>query len=319
MGRLIDRDQSGSMERKKREGYFLMAPAEESRDLLRFLTCGSIDDGKSTLIERLLRDSERLFEDELDDVAALSRIWGTRGEDIDLALLVDGPQAEREQGITIDVAYRYFSTARRRFIVADTPGHEQYIHTMATGASTADLAVILVDARKGVLAQTRRHSFVASLLGIPHAVLAVNKMDLVDWDQRVFDAIVSRFRDHAEKLDFARVDAIPVSAITGANIFEAGRHMQWYKGPTLTAILDSADAGRNAAARSFPHAGPESEPPGPGLQGLLRPRRLRSGAAGNEDRGCAFRTDLDRRAHRHLRRRPRRGVGRPVGHTCSRR
>ena len=228
-----------------------MAPTGESRDLLRFLTCGSVDDGKSTLIGRLLRDSERLFEDGLDDVAALSRVWGTRGGDIDLPLLADGLQAEREQGITVDVAYRFFSTTRRRFIVADTPGHEQYTRTMVTGASTADLAVILVDARKGVLAQTRRHSFVASLLGIPHAVLAVNKMDLVDWDQRVFDAIVSRFSDHSEKLDFTRVDAIPVSAIAGANIFEAGRHMPWYKGPTLTAILDSADAGRNAAAGPF--------------------------------------------------------------------
>ena len=228
-----------------------MALAGESRDLLRFLTCGSVDDGKSTLIGRLLSDSERLFEDELDDVAALSRVWGTRGEDIDPALLVDGLQAESEQGITIDADYRYFQTARRRFIVADTPGHEQYTRNMATGASTADLAVILVDARKGVLAQTRRHSYVASLLGIPHAVLAVNKMDLVGWDQRVFDAIVSRFGDHAERLGFVRADAIPVSAVTGANIFEAGRHMPWYQGPTLIAILESADAGRNAAAGHF--------------------------------------------------------------------
>ena len=224
-----------------------MAPIEESMDLLRFLICGSVDDGKSTLTGRLLRDSERLF----DDVAALSRVWGIGGEDIDPALLVDGLRAEREQGITIDAAYRYFSTAGRRFIVADTRGHELFTRNMATGASAADLAVILVDARKGVLAQTRRHSLVASLLGIRHAVLAVNKMDLVGWDQRIFDAIVSRFDDHAARLGFARVDAIPVSAITGANVFEAGRHMAWYEGPTLTAILESADTGRKASSGRF--------------------------------------------------------------------
>ncbi len=221
------------------------------RDLLRVLTCGSVDDGKSTLIGRLLRDSRRLFDDELASLAAESRLWGTRGGDVDLALLVDGLQAEREQGITIDVAYRYFSTDRRRFIVADTPGHEQYTRNMATGASTADLAVVLVDARKGILAQTRRHAFIASLLGIPHVVLAVNKMDLVDWDRRVFESVAAGFREHAALLSFDRVDAVPVSAITGANVFAAGETMPWYAGPTLTAILEAAEPVRRAAGGPF--------------------------------------------------------------------
>ncbi len=220
-------------------------------DLLRFVTCGSVDDGKSTLIGRLLHDTALIFEDELADIQAASRIWGTRGDGIDLALLVDGLEAEREQGITIDVAYRYFQTSRRRFIVADTPGRVQHTRNMATGASNADLALVLVDARKGVLTQSLRHSAIASLLGIPHVVLAVNKMDLVDWDEGVFEAIEETFRRHAARLAFAIVDAVPVSAVTGANVLERSAEMPWYRGETLLEILESAGAGRNAANGPF--------------------------------------------------------------------
>src|SRR6185369_1220804 len=192
--------------------------AHEHKSLLRFITCGSVDDGKSTLIGRLLYESHLVFEDHLAALEADSKRFGTQGGDLDLALLVDGLTAEREQGITIDVAYRFFSTERRKFIVADTPGHEQYTRNMVTGASTADLAVILIDARKGVLTQTRRHSYIVSLLGIRHIVLAVNKMDAVDYAEATFDAIVADYRKFAEQIGLPDAVAIPVSGLRGDNI-----------------------------------------------------------------------------------------------------
>ena len=187
--------------------------AHQHKSLLRFLTCGSVDDGKSTLIGRLLYDSKMIFEDQLAALEADSKKVGTQGGEIDFALLVDGLAAEREQGITIDVAYRFFSTDKRKFIVADTPGHEQYTRNMVTGASTADAAVILIDARKGVLTQTRRHSYLVSLLGIRHVVLAINKMDLVDWSQARFDEIVAEYQPFAEKIGIKAFTAIPMSAL----------------------------------------------------------------------------------------------------------
>lgn len=213
---------------------------QESRDTLRFITCGSVDDGKSTLIGRLLYDTKLILDDQLDALARDSRTHGTVADGMDFALLLDGLQAEREQGITIDVAYRFFATEKRRFIVADTPGHEQYTRNMATGASTADLAVILVDARKGVLPQTRRHGFIVSLMGIRQIVLAVNKMDLVDWDRGVFDDIARDFRALADDLGLGAVTAIPVSALQGGNLFERSGQTPWHDGPTLIEALEAA-------------------------------------------------------------------------------
>jgi bifunctional enzyme CysN/CysC len=216
-------------------------PIANSRSLLRFLTCGSVDDGKSTLIGRLLVEAKAVFEDQVSALEKDSRRHGTTGEDMDLALLVDGLEAEREQGITIDVAYRFFATQRRSFIVADTPGHEQYTRNMATGASTADLAVLLIDARKGVLTQTRRHAIIASLLGIRHVVLAVNKIDLVDFDEQAFRAIVADFAAFSEKLGFVSVAAVPVSARFGDNVAVRSPAMPWYDGPTLLEHLETVD------------------------------------------------------------------------------
>lgn len=221
----------------------------EEKPLLRFITCGSVDDGKSTLIGRLLHDSKRLFDDQLAALEKDSRRHGSRGGDIDYALLLDGLAAEREQGITIDVAYRYFDTERRKFIVADCPGHEQYTRNMATGASTADVAVVLVDARKGVLTQTRRHSYIVSLLGIRHVVLAVNKMDLVDFDPAVFEAIAGEYRALAAQLGITDVLCVPLSALEGDNLIERSSRTPWYDGPSLLRHLetvpveDAADAG----------------------------------------------------------------------------
>jgi bifunctional enzyme CysN/CysC len=225
--------------------------AGESKSLLRFLTCGSVDDGKSTLIGRLLYDSKLLFEDQLATLARDSKKHGTTGEDLDFALLVDGLQAEREQGITIDVAYRFFATARRKFIVADTPGHEQYTRNMATGASTADLAVILVDARNGLLTQTRRHSFIASLLGIRHVLLAVNKIDLVGYSQAVFERIAAEYRDFAEPLGFKTLAAVPISARFGDNVLHRSAAMTWHRGPTLIEYLETVEAGEDRRAWPF--------------------------------------------------------------------
>ncbi|RRN58968.1 sulfate adenylyltransferase subunit CysN [Pseudoxanthomonas sp. SGNA-20] len=213
----------------------------ESKPLLRFITCGSVDDGKSTLIGRLLYESKRLFDDQLAALEADSRRHGTQGGRIDYALLLDGLAAEREQGITIDVAYRYFDTDKRKFIVADCPGHEQYTRNMATGASTADLAVVLVDARKGLLAQTRRHSYIVSLLGIRHVVLAVNKMDLVGYDQAVFEAIASGYRELAAQLRIPDVQVIPLSALEGDNLLRRSPNTPWYDGPALLEHLESVE------------------------------------------------------------------------------
>ncbi|MDO3385023.1 sulfate adenylyltransferase subunit CysN [Gilvimarinus sp. SDUM040013] len=211
----------------------------EHKELLRFLTCGSVDDGKSTLIGRLLHDSKMIYEDQLDAVRSDTTRHGTTGKEFDLALLVDGLQAEREQGITIDVAYRYFSTAKRKFIIADTPGHEQYTRNMATGASTCDLAVILIDARYGVVTQTRRHSYIASLLGVKHIVVAVNKMDLKDFDEQVFIDIKSDYLAFAQKLGMSDVQFVPISALDGDNVVNRSERSPWYKGQTLMEILET--------------------------------------------------------------------------------
>ncbi len=224
---------------------------QEKKSLLRFLTCGSVDDGKSTLIGRLLYDTKLIFEDQLAALTKDSRKHGTNGEDIDFALLVDGLEAEREQGITIDVAYRFFSTPKRKFIVADTPGHEQYTRNMATGASTADLAIVLVDARQGILRQTRRHSFIASLLGIRNIILAVNKIDLVDYSQDVFDKIVADYQEFASKLGFKTIQAIPLSARFGDNVIGPSANLPWYKGPALLQHLENVPLESTDDARPF--------------------------------------------------------------------
>jgi bifunctional enzyme CysN/CysC len=221
------------------------------RSFLRFLTCGSVDDGKSTLIGRLLYDTKLIFEDQLAALERDSRKHGTAGEEIDFALLVDGLEAERQQGITIDVAYRFFATPKRKFIVADTPGHEQYTRNMATGASTADLAIVLVDARHGVLRQTRRHAFIASLLGIRHVVVAVNKIDLVDYSEERFREIEREFRAFAGGFGFQSLTPIPISARHGDNVTTASRRMPWYRGPSLLQHLEEVDVEQDAAARPF--------------------------------------------------------------------
>jgi bifunctional enzyme CysN/CysC len=220
---------------------------QETKGLLRFITCGSVDDGKSSLIGRLLHDSQKILEDHMAAVKADSQRWGTQGEEVDLALLVDGLQAEREQGITIDVAYRYFDTERRKFIIADTPGHEQYTRNMATGASTADLAVILVDAARGVQVQTRRHSFIVSLLGIRHVVVAVNKMDLVNYDQKVFQNIAAECRHFMRSLGIQDLRVVPVSALKGDNVVKPSTNMSWYEGQPLLEILDTVDVSDDIA------------------------------------------------------------------------
>ena len=237
------REPSGSMQDESDaliagdiEGYLAR---HENKSLLRFITCGSVDDGKSTLIGRLLYESKTLFEDQLASVEAESKRWGTQGGAVDLALLVDGLAAEREQGITIDVAYRFFSTDRRKFIVADTPGHEQYTRNMVTGASTADVAIILCDARHGIMTQTRRHSYIASLLGIRHVVLAVNKMDLVRFDETGFETIRDAYAEFAAGLGIENVTAIPMSALDGDNVTAPSPRMPWYHGPTLLSWLET--------------------------------------------------------------------------------
>ena len=264
-GRVIDHDSAASMEKKKQEGYFYDGPqirphrrptfrptskSHEHKSLLRFITCGSVDDGKSTLIGRLLYESKMIFEDQLAALEADSKKVGTQGGELDFALLVDGLAAEREQGITIDVAYRFFSTDRRKFIVADTPGHEQYTRNMVTGASTADVAVILIDARKGVLTQTRRHSYIVSLLGIRHVVLAINKMDLVG-------LLAADLRRHRRRLSRVRAadrarrtsSPMPLSALRGDNMLERSARTPWYRGPDADGLpRDGRDRGRPAAA-----------------------------------------------------------------------
>jgi bifunctional enzyme CysN/CysC len=218
----------------------------ERKELLRLLTCGSVDDGKSTLIGRLLHDSKLIYEDQLAAVARDSRKEGTTGGEIDLALLLDGLKAEREQGITIDVAYRYFSTEKRKFIIADCPGHEQYTRNMATGASTCDLAIILIDARKGVLPQTRRHSFIVALLGLRHVVVAVNKMDLVGWSQEVFDRIRADYEAFATRLDLPDIHFLPLSALKGDNVVERSANLPWYQGAPLLDYLENVHVGSDS-------------------------------------------------------------------------
>jgi len=212
---------------------------QASLDLLRFITCGSVDDGKSTLIGRMLYESQMIFDDQVASLKDDSKKHGTQGEDIDFALLVDGLSAEREQGITIDVAYRYFSSSKRKFIVADTPGHEQYTRNMATGASTADLAILLVDARNGIVTQTKRHSFIVSLLGIKNIVLAVNKMDLIRYDKKIYDQIVDDYKKFSHGLNFTNIQDIPISALKGENVYLKSKSMRWYKQKTLFDYLEN--------------------------------------------------------------------------------
>ncbi len=215
--------------------------AHERKDLMRFLTCGSVDDGKSTLIGRLLHDSKMIYEDQLAAITQDSKKVGTTGEKVDLALLVDGLQSEREQGITIDVAYRYFSTDKRKFIIADTPGHEQYTRNMVTGASTCDLAILMVDARAGIKTQTRRHSFLASLLGIKHAIVAVNKMDLMDFSETVYNEIKEDFIAFSKQLNIPDIRFIPISALDGDNVVNKSENTPWYQGPTLMDTLETIE------------------------------------------------------------------------------
>lgn len=276
----------------------------EHKSLLRFLTCGSVDDGKSTLIGRLLYDSKMIFEDQLAALEADSKRVGTQGGDIDFALLVDGLAAEREQGITIDVAYRFFSTDKRKFIVADTPGHEQYTRNMVTGASTADAAIILIDARKGVLTQTRRHSYLVSLLGIRHVVLAINKMDLVGWSKEVFDTILAEYHDFAAQIGIKHFTAIPMSALKGDNITENSPNTPWYDGPPLMRWLEEAPVEDELQGKPFRMPVQWVNRPnldfrgfsGQVASGVIRPgdrvKALPSGRESTVDRIVTFRADL---------------------------
>ncbi len=223
----------------------------ENKDMLRFLTCGSVDDGKSTLIGRMLYDSKMIFDDQLAAAESESKKYGTTGEKIDMALLVDGLQSEREQGITIDVAYRFFATEKRKFIIADTPGHEQYTRNMVTGASTADVAIILIDARKGILTQTRRHSFIVSLLGIEHVIVAINKMDLVDFSEDVYNEISQAYGELAKELGIQNTYYIPVSALNGDNVVDKSEHTPWFTGTPLLGLLDTMDISKEQKAENF--------------------------------------------------------------------
>ncbi len=254
------------------------------KDTLRFITCGSVDDGKSTLIGRLLFESRHIFDDQLAALEKDSPRYGTQGDAVDLALLLDGLQAEREQRITIDVAYRFFATPRRRFVVADTPGHEQYTRNMATGASTADLAVLLVDARKGVLTQTRRHSRIVSMLGVRHVVIAINKMDLVSWDAAVFSRIAADYQRLADELGFATVKAIPVSALTGDNVTQASAAMPWYTDPALLPYLETLEVAATPEALPFRMAVQWVNRPGPDFRGYCG--RIASGTLQVGDAVC---------------------------------
>ena len=274
-------------------------------DLLRFITCGSVDDGKSTLIGRMLYEAQMIFEDQVTTLQSDSKKIGTQGGDIDFALLVDGLAAEREQGITIDVAYRFFNTDHRKFIVADTPGHEQYTRNMVTGASTADVAIILIDASQGVLTQTRRHSFIASLLGIEHVVLAVNKMDLVDFSEERFNAICDEYQALGKYLTFKSVTPIPLSALKGDNVIERSGRMDWYQGPTLLGFLETIDIRERLNQHAFrfpvqwvnrPHADFRGFS-GTVVAGSIRPgdeiRALPSGQIASIDRIVLSTSDLD--------------------------
>ena len=254
--------------------------SHERKSLLRFITCGSVDDGKSTLIGRLLYESKRLFDDQLATLERDSRKHGTQGGSIDFALLVDGLASEREQGITIDVAYRFFSTDRRTFIVADTPGHEQYTRNMATGASTADVAILLIDARKGLTRQTRRHALLVSMLGIRHVALAINKMDLVEWSEERFKQISAEFRAFSVNLGFNQIAAIPLSALHGENVVEPSSQASWYAGPTLLSYLETVEVEQKADAEPFRMPVQWVNRPNPefrGFAGFVTSGRVRSG------------------------------------------
>ncbi|ANS41212.1 sulfate adenylyltransferase subunit CysN [Serratia inhibens] len=255
MKTIVSQNQAIAKQIAEQGGVESYLHAQQHKSLLRFLTCGSVDDGKSTLIGRLLHDTRQIYEDQLSTLHSDSKRIGTQGEKLDLALLVDGLQAEREQGITIDVAYRYFSTEKRKFIIADTPGHEQYTRNMATGASTCDLAILLIDARKGVLDQTRRHSFIATLLGIRHLVVAVNKMDLVDYKESVFEQFKQDYLTFAQQLpNDLDIKFVPLSALDGDNVATESTHMPWYSGPTLLQVLETVDviSEREAQPLRFP-------------------------------------------------------------------
>ena len=223
----------------------------EKKDMLRFLTCGSVDDGKSTLIGRLLHDSKMIFEDQLAAITKDSKKVGTTGDKVDLALLVDGLQSEREQGITIDVAYRYYSTDKRKFIIADTPGHEQYTRNMVTGASNCDVAIILIDARSGVKTQTRRHSFLVSLLGIKHVIVAVNKMDLKDYSETIYEEIKADYLEFSKQLEITDIQFIPLSALDGDNVVNVSENTPWYKGETLMTMLEQVEINDDINADDF--------------------------------------------------------------------
>ena len=290
----------------------------EHKSLLRFITCGSVDDGKSTLIGRLLYDSKMIFEDQLAALEADSKKVGTQGGELDFALLVDGLAAEREQGITIDVAYRFFSTDKRKFIVADTPGHEQYTRNMVTGASTADLAVILIDARKGVLTQTRRHSYLVSLLGIRKVVLAVNKMDLVGYSHETFDAIVAEYRDFARQIGLTDVVAIPVSGLKGDNIKDPSEHTPWYHGPTLMGYLETVEIEDHLQHQPFRMPVQWVNRPNLDFRGFAGTIVSGTLSPGREAARAALRPREPRGAHRHPGRRPRSRRGRPGRHDHAR-
>ena len=279
--------------------------AHEHKSLLRFITCGSVDDGKSTLIGRLLYESKMLFEDQLAALEADSKKVGTQGGDLDFALLVDGLAAEREQGITIDVAYRFFSTDQRKFIVADTPGHEQYTRNMVTGASTADVAVILIDARKGVLTQTRRHSYLVSLIGIRNVVLAINKLDMVDYSQHVFRRIVNEYRLFAREIGLDGVHRNPDVGLKGDNITDAQRKHALVRRSAADGVPgERRDRCRDRARPTLPYACAVGQPPQPRLSRLLGPHRRRGGAAGRSPARPAFGPREHGEAHRHARRGP---------------
>ena len=280
----LDKNKSGNpMEGEARGNMSIeeFLKKDEQKDLLRFLTAGSVDDGKSTLIGRLLFDSKKLYEDQLDALERDSKRVGNAGEHIDYALLLDGLKAEREQGITIDVAYRYFSTNNRKFIIADTPGHEQYTRNMITGGSTANLAIILVDARTGVITQTKRHSYLVSLLGIKHVVLAVNKMDLVDFSKEVFDKIVNDYKSFVEPLNIPDIQCIPLSALEGDNVVEKSDRTPWYKGTSLLEYLETVHIGNDHNLKDFRYP----------VQYVLRPNLDFRGFCGKVSSGVIHKGD----------------------------
>ena len=288
----------------------------DEMDLLRFATAGSVDDGKSTLIGRLLLDSKSIFEDQLEAVESTSQ---SKGYDYtDLALLTDGLRSEREQGITIDVAYRYFATPRRKFIIADTPGHIQYTRNMVTGASTADLGLVLVDARQGLTEQSRRHAVLLSLLRVPHLVLAINKMDLVDWSQEIYEKIHDEFTTFATKLNIPDLEVIPISALQGDNVVNRSENTPWYSGPDADAPPRARPRRLRPRPRRHPLPRAVRHPPQvrriPRLPRLRRPGRRRRAEEGRRGRRAAPRHDLDDLPGRALRHRDLRGVPADVGH-----